>query len=92
MRCRARCSRRAGPGPTTSGRQHRAGLVAAGLLDDTGRLTAEGLALRDGYETRTDELAADPWRALGAEGSEQLYALARPWAKSIVAEGGLGLR
>ena len=71
---------------------HRTGLVAAGLLDDTGRLTAEGLAVRDGYETRTDELAADPWRALGAEGSERLYALARPWAKAIVAEGGLGLR
>jgi Helix-turn-helix family len=72
--------------------QHQAGLVAAGLLDDTGRLTAEGLALREGYETQTDELAADPWRALGADGREQLYALARPWAKSIVAEGGLGLR
>jgi len=71
---------------------HQAGLVAAGLLDDTGRLTAEGLALRDGYETRTDELAAEPWRALGAEDCERLYALARPWAKTIVVEGGLGLR
>ena len=71
---------------------HRKGLVAAGLLDDEGRLTPDGVTVRDGYETRTDELAADPWRVLGTDGCERLYALARPWAKTIVVEGGLGRR
>ncbi|MGX7677496.1 SCO6745 family protein [Jatrophihabitans sp. DSM 45814] len=37
-------------------------LARRGVLDESGALTSSGRALRDGIETRTDELAARPWQ------------------------------
>ncbi|MFC6900268.1 hypothetical protein ACFQGX_33935 [Nonomuraea dietziae] len=53
-------------------------LSARGLLDDEGQATEEGRRLRDQVERMTDELAAGPWRALGAERAERLAQLSLP--------------
>jgi hypothetical protein len=58
-----------------------------GLLDDTGALTAEGAALREDVEARTDEAASGPWLALGTERADRLRALVRPFSRRIVASG-----
>jgi hypothetical protein len=61
-------------------------LRADGLLDEHG-LTLQGEQLREEIETRTDELAAAPWRRLGVEGSERLIELGRALSREIVSRG-----
>jgi Helix-turn-helix family len=68
----------------------RAGLRDRGWLDADDRLTAEGTVVRDRVESRTDELAMAPWRALGEEGSDHLRALVRPWSRTISESGAFG--
>jgi hypothetical protein len=63
-----------------AGRQR---LVDAGLLDSAGGLTAEGQALRDDIEARTDAAATAPYEHLGADRTQELIDLVRPWARSI---------
>ena len=64
-------------------------LRARGWLDAAGRLTDAGRAGRAEVEARTDELAEEPWRALGAERTERLLELLTPMARAINAAGGV---
>ncbi|MFI2368573.1 hypothetical protein [Streptomyces sp. NPDC018833] len=50
-------------------------LVARGLSAADGRATADGRALRTEVERRTDEMAAAPWAALGADDTARLSEL-----------------
>jgi hypothetical protein len=68
----------------------RAGLRDRGWLDGDDRLTTDGAAVRDRVESRTDELAMAPWRALGEDGSDRLRALVRPWSRAISESGTFG--
>lgn len=53
--------------------------IERGLLDEQGRLTAEGERLRGWVEERTDLLAAEPWDALGPDRTRRtLELLAEP--------------
>ncbi|WP_405694154.1 SCO6745 family protein [Streptomyces sp. NBC_01185] len=62
----------------------RARLAAKGLLEEDGTATAAGRALRAEVERRTDERAAQPWRALGPEERERLVELLGPlWVEAI---------
>lgn len=55
-------------------------LTHRGLLARDGTATDAGHALRQAVERRTDELAAGPWRALGADDTERLAdLLGGPW-------------
>ncbi len=63
-------------------------LTDRGLLDTDG-VTPAGVALREDVERRTDELAADVWRALGTTDTERLADLARPIANRVVDTGAL---
>jgi hypothetical protein len=54
-----------------------------GWLDGDGRLTAAGQAEHDEVERLTDELADGPWRALGADATEQAYAALLPLAGAV---------
>jgi hypothetical protein len=65
------------------------GLASRGLVDGDGAFTGAGRALRQRIEDRTDELAAGPWTAIGADGCEELRALVRPLSRAIVEAGGL---
>jgi hypothetical protein len=56
-----------------------------GLIAADGTLTAAGKVLRDGIEAQTDAADAAPYLHLGAERTERLRALARPWSKAISA-------
>ena len=67
-------------------------LAARGLVDEHGEFTDAGRALRQRIEDRTDELAAPPWSAIGAEACEALRALVRPASRAIVEGGAFGLR
>ncbi|WP_329119696.1 SCO6745 family protein [Streptomyces sp. NBC_01353] len=59
-------------------------LTARGLLAADGSVTDAGRALRAGVELRTDELAAAPWAALGAESTARLAGLlGGPWLAVI---------
>ena len=53
-------------------------LRARGWLDGAGALTADGIAMRERVEARTDELALAPWRTLGDEGCDALVAALAP--------------
>ena len=68
----------------------RADLRDRGWLDGDDRLTADGAAVRDRVEARTDELAMAPWRALGEDGSDRLRGLVRPWSRAISESGAFG--
>jgi hypothetical protein len=57
-------------------------LADRGLLAD-GAITPTGTALRAQIEQTTDELAAAPWQALGADKTQRLADLLRPLAKSL---------
>ncbi len=70
----------------------RAGLRDRGWLDGDDGLTAEGAAVRDRVEARTDELAMAPWRHLGEAGSDRLRHLVRPWSQAIVTSGAFTTR
>ena len=64
-------------------------LKARGWLDATGTLTDAGRAGRAEVEARTDELAEEPWQALGPERTERLLALLTPMARAINDAGGV---
>lgn len=58
-----------------------------GLLADNGTLTAAGAAVRDEVEAHTDRAASAPYRAIGAEASQELLDLLRSLARRIVDVG-----
>ncbi|MFD3558524.1 hypothetical protein ACFWVU_02485 [Streptomyces sp. NPDC058686] len=62
-------------------------LAARGLLDETGSATEDGKALRADVEERTDELAAAPWRALGAADTARLSDLLGPLWVDVLGSG-----
>ncbi|SFK49155.1 SCO6745 family protein [Streptomyces pini] len=62
-------------------------LRARGLLDAGGAATDAGRALRAEVERRTDELAAAPWRALGAEDTARLAELLGPLWLEVLGSG-----
>lgn len=63
-----------------------AALRERGLADGDG-LTADGERVRAELETRTDELAAAPWRRLGVERTERLVELGKGLSRRAVAAG-----
>ena len=65
----------------------KAGLVERGWLAPDGSLAEAGRAGRQEVEDRTDQLAVDPWRALGQRETERLHALALPQARAVVDAG-----
>ena len=67
-------------------------LASRGLVDADGAFTDAGRALREGIEARTDELAARPWSAIGADACEELRTVVRPASRAIVDAGSFGLR
>ena len=62
-------------------------LAARGVLDDEGRITEEGTALRERLEEETDRLDRAPYEHLGAEGVERLTELGRGFTRAAVAAG-----
>ncbi|WP_326775383.1 SCO6745 family protein [Streptomyces sp. NBC_01445] len=62
-------------------------LAARGLLDETGSATEDGKALRAEVEERTDELAAAPWRTLGATDTARLSDLLGPLWVEVLGSG-----
>ena len=64
-------------------------LKSRGWLDAAGNLTDAGRAGRAEVEARTDELAEEPWRALGDERTERLLELLTPMARAINDAGGV---
>ncbi|MFF0277928.1 hypothetical protein [Streptomyces sp. NPDC004330] len=59
-------------------------LAARGLLTADGGATEAGRSLRAGVESRTDELAAAPWTALGPDGTARLAdLLGGPWLAAV---------
>jgi hypothetical protein len=60
-------------------------LQARGLVEGDGSFTAEGAALRQSIEDRTDVLAMAPWEHLGEDGCDELRALVRPLSKAVLA-------
>lgn len=69
-----------------------ASLAARGWVDADGHATDEGRRVRDGIEDLTDRLALAPWLRLGRARSDRLRELVRPFSRTIVASGELGLR
>jgi hypothetical protein len=65
-------------------------LGARGLVEPHGSFTEAGAALRQRIEDRTDELALDPWAALGEAGCDELRGLVRPLSKAVVGAGTFG--
>ncbi|WP_113701878.1 SCO6745 family protein [Nonomuraea lactucae] len=61
-------------------------LRTRGLLDGEA-LSAEGKALRQHIEDRTDALAVPAYAALGEDGCERLAELARPFGSAVVDSG-----
>ena len=61
-----------------------------GLLDDAGALTAEGKALRQRIEDRTDDAALPPWQALGDDGCARLLEVSAPFSRAVVKSGIFG--
>ncbi len=69
------------------------GLRARGLIEAGGTgFTAEGAAMRQRIEDRTDALSAAPWRALGEDGCAALRRAARPLAEAVLAQGWIPIR
>ncbi|MBO3745818.1 hypothetical protein J5X84_07025 [Streptosporangiaceae bacterium NEAU-GS5] len=62
-------------------------LAARGLVDGTGTATEEGRRLRDQVERMTDQLAAGPWRSLGAAKAERLAQLNLPLLGAVFETG-----
>lgn len=61
-------------------------LAGRGLVERNGTITDAGRALRRELEARTDEAAAAPWDALGADATARLADLLEPLSRQI-AEG-----
>jgi hypothetical protein len=57
-----------------------------GLIDDEGRCTDAGRELRAAIEAQTDVAAAAPYQHLGADKTQRLRELARPWSRAIAAD------
>jgi hypothetical protein len=66
-----------------------AALRHRGLLDDSGKLTDAGSALRQRVEQRTDELTLPALETLGDKGAARLVELVRPLSRRIVGGGGV---
>ncbi|MFD8386043.1 hypothetical protein ACFV2X_47330 [Streptomyces sp. NPDC059679] len=62
-------------------------LAERGWLDADGNATERGRQGRDAIERQTDELAAAPWRALGAERAERLAELVHPLLAAVFEAG-----
>ncbi|MCZ4125538.1 SCO6745 family protein [Streptomyces sp. H39-S7] len=62
-------------------------LIARELLDADGVVTDAGRALRAEVERRTDELAAAPWHALGADDTARLAELLGPLWVEVLSSG-----
>ena len=62
-------------------------LVARGLLGPDGVATDEGRALRAEVERRTDDLAAGPWQAIGAEATNRLADLLGDYWVAMLGSG-----
>jgi hypothetical protein len=62
-------------------------LMERGLLDGSGVATAAGLEMRAGIEADTNRLAGQPYAEIGAEQTERLRELLRPWARAVVSSG-----
>lgn len=62
-------------------------LVDRGWLDEAGTATVAGRQARQELEVATDQLAAAPWRRLGAERTEELAALLAPLSRSVWESG-----
>ncbi|MDQ2959579.1 MAG: hypothetical protein M3R48_00795 [Candidatus Dormibacteraeota bacterium] len=60
-----------------------------GLLDESGALSAGGIALRTTVENATDGLASDPWDRLPAARRERLLTLLANLAARLEGDGGL---
>ncbi|MFI7407833.1 hypothetical protein ACIBU0_04000 [Streptomyces sp. NPDC049627] len=58
-----------------------------GLLDDSGELTPEGIALREEIESETDRLDRAPYEHLGAEGVARLTELGAGFARAAAFAG-----
>lgn len=58
-------------------------LVERGWIAADESFTEAGRELRDGIETRTDELALAPYAALGEESCARLRELARPYSRAL---------
>ena len=64
-------------------------LQERGWLNPDGTATEAGTAGRAALEATTDELAAEPWRALGPERTGRLHDLLLPLARAVVAGQGV---
>ncbi|MGH3313812.1 MAG: helix-turn-helix domain-containing protein, partial [Streptomyces sp.] len=62
-------------------------LAGRGWLDAEGKATGLGLREREEIERTTDELAAAPYRALGAEGCARLTRLIAPVLGAVLQAG-----
>ncbi|MFG2934502.1 hypothetical protein [Streptomyces sp. NPDC048282] len=62
-------------------------LCERGLVDAAGDITERGSAVRARVEADTDRLAAVPWRALGAEGTQRLTEIGCELSGELVAAG-----
>jgi hypothetical protein len=65
----------------------RESLVRRGWMDDTGRLTAAGVAEHRAVEEQTDRVAAGPWEALGPQRAEQALRALEPLRDAVAATG-----
>jgi hypothetical protein len=70
-------------------RQVTEALAERGLLTRDGELTAEGRALKDDVEERTDRIALCAYATLGDDELEQFLAALTPLARAVVATGDL---
>jgi hypothetical protein len=64
-----------------------ASLMARGLIDDEGRITAAGRDLRQAIEDGTDRLSSPIVTPIGDEGAAELVGLLRPVAEAVMATG-----
>ncbi|MEO3825715.1 hypothetical protein [Actinomadura sp. B10D3] len=62
-------------------------LASRGLVDTEGTATAAGRELRDSVERLTDDLAYEPWRALGAAKADRLAQLTMPILVKVLETG-----
>jgi len=62
-------------------------LTSRGWMDADGNATERGRQARQGLEVRTDELAAGPWAAIGADEAGRLAGLVMPLMRTVVGSG-----
>ena len=65
-------------------------LRSRGWLAPDGTLTEAGHTHRAWVESRTDELAAPAWAAIGEDACARLRELVRPWSRALVESGEFG--